>query len=97
MTGTRAGALIVWDVETGEELRRLRGDGDVCFYVTNAAFTPDGSRLLAEYGNVRVLSGAVVQWLHGSLPELSSAALSPDGRRIVLARPYETDLRSKFA
>ncbi len=47
------GELILWDLETGNKVRRLQGHGAV---VVAARFTPDGRSLLASSGDARLLT-----------------------------------------
>src|SRR5262249_12551197 len=87
--------LLLWDVESGRELRRLVGHtGSVCTVV----FTPDGRRAISGSwdSTVRVWdvqSGEEITCLktvthkHGAL--IGDIAVSPDGRLVASAGPHE--------
>jgi eukaryotic-like serine/threonine-protein kinase len=75
----------LWNVDTGQEIRTLRGHGD---RLRTVAFSPDGQRLVA--GSVN--RGAKVwDWRTGQLmfevskpPKISRIAYSADGRRVAV-------------
>jgi tetratricopeptide (TPR) repeat protein len=77
----------VWDAVSGKELARLAGHEDS---VTNAAFSPDGARIVttSKDNTVRIweaTSGRELARLAGHENWVWSAAYSPDGTRIVSA------------
>src|SRR5262249_3251554 len=80
--GHQAGALQVWDLATGMEIRELKDGTDT---VTSVAFSPDG-KLLAS-GNVDrkvrlwdAATGQLVAQMQGHEKLVRAVAFSPDGR-----------------
>lgn len=82
--------LILWDVGTGEPLRRLEGDAG---WITSIAFSPDGQIALSSSTAGTILwDVATGERLHTFEDEPSTAlniAFSPDGRSAYAA--YATD------
>ena len=80
-TSCGGASIRLWDLETGQEVRRLSGGKGVCF-------SPDGKRLLSwGYDDALRLwdveSGKELKRIPTPKPQGSCAALSPDGKRIV--------------
>jgi WD40 repeat protein len=83
----------VWDLESGAELRVLRGHevpahSVPAAWVESVAVAPDGSRVVSggSDGTVRVWdieSGAELMVLRGHEAPVWSVAVAPDGRRVV--------------
>jgi WD40 repeat protein len=83
------GTAILWDAQTGQEVRRLEGQEAVIAF---AHFSPDGQQALVGSGDwlVGTPAGKVVLWdvqtgqiiheLKGHIFYPRSAAFSPDGR-----------------
>jgi WD40 repeat protein len=79
------GTLKVWDLESGAELRTLKGGG-----VLAVAVMPDGRRAIsgAADGTLKVWdleSGAELRTLTGHTDRVSTVAVTPDGRRAISA------------
>jgi WD40 repeat protein/uncharacterized caspase-like protein len=82
LTGTADGVLL-WDVETGKELRSFEGHWTEVWAV---AFSPDGSRVLTggADGTARVWDFKRGKELHRfKTNTVTSVAFSPDGRRVL--------------
>jgi WD40 repeat protein len=85
VTGSYDGIVRVWDNETGQELKRLRGHKDRVWHV---AISPDG-KLAASGGresSVRlwdVRTGREVREFAGHTLGTHGLCFSPDGRRLV--------------
>src|SRR5262249_37083637 len=104
LAATRDGTVILWDVATGKELRRLRGP---FFGGNDLAFTADGKAL-----QLSGIDGAVLRWdvatgkqtagpeqgpLPGGMVTIrgGGAALSPDGK--LLARQHIEPQNAAFS
>jgi WD40 repeat protein len=77
--------LLLWDVESGRELRALDGHTNV---VTSVAFSPDGVHALSGGmdGHLRlweIRSGKELRCLKGHTVGVRGVAISPDGRYAV--------------
>src|SRR5207249_1496929 len=75
--------VLLWDVESGRELRALNGHTDSVHCV---AFSPDGRRALSAEKVLRfwdVESGQQLRCLKGHTHGINSVAFSPDGRHAV--------------
>jgi WD40 repeat protein len=86
-TGGEENTVVLWDVETGRELRRFRGHRGEVYTL---AFIPDGEgRWIAsagEDGTIKVWdahAGELVRTFRGHSGLVSCLAFSPDGRRLV--------------
>jgi WD40 repeat protein len=83
------GSVHLWDAETGDELRPLRGGQSL--WVFCAAFSPDGKRVLAGCmdGSIflwNTASGELVQKLQDPRSlAVATAVISPEGRWLVFA------------
>jgi WD40 repeat protein len=80
------GLLIVWDVETGKELKRMgKGVGSGLIY--RAALSPDGKRALTAGYTDRVVrlwdleKGTEIKKFEGHPGAVLDVAFSPDGKR----------------
>jgi WD40 repeat protein len=79
--------LRVWDLESGQSLRKLEGHS---FGVNGVAITPDGRRAVSASGDktLRVWdleSGQSLRTLEGHSSDVNGVAITPDGRRAVSA------------
>lgn len=97
--------LIVWDVQTGEIVRRFGGDGSGhTDWVWSAAYSPDGAYVLSGSSDRTLIlwdvaTGAVVRRFgtafnaagEGHQDVVSAVAFSPDGAR-VLSGSWDTTL-----
>jgi WD40 repeat protein len=84
------GAIMIWDVATGKQVRRLPGHGAKCI-----AFSPDGQRLATGGTDLTVrvwelASGQEALTLRGHTDYLRTVAFTPDAHRLVSASQDRT-------
>jgi WD40 repeat protein len=90
-TGRREGELILWDAATGQEVRRLRSEGNELHLVTRVAFSPDGKTLASSDGETcklrlwEVATGRLLQTLNSDHNLAESLTFSRDGRLLASA------------
>jgi len=87
--------LQLWDVSTGECVRRFEGHEEE---VTSVAFSPDGRFCVSVSmdGTLRfwnVLTGKCLGTLKGKRKGLTSVAFSPDGRHVLSGNNWDHTLR----
>ncbi|NWF70481.1 MAG: protein kinase [Chloroflexi bacterium] len=83
LSGSRSSEIILWDVATGQEIRRLLGHSD---WVWDVVFSPDGTRALSAAADGTLIlwdvaSGAQVRQFVGHNGTVRCVAFSPDGTR----------------
>jgi len=83
-SGSSDNTVRLWDVATGNELRRLEGHAD---WVWSVAFSPDGKSLASGSSDntVRlwdVAAGKELRRLEGHAASVLSVAFSPDGKSL---------------
>ena len=81
-SGNYDNLVLIWDAETGEQLRQFKGHSD---HVVSVAFSPDGNRIASgSYdGTIRiwnVVSGKQLRSLDPRVGKIYSVAFSPDGK-----------------
>jgi WD40 repeat protein/DNA-binding SARP family transcriptional activator len=78
----QAGVIYLWDLETGEALRRLEGHTDA---VLDLAFTPDGRQAISASRDKTVIhwdleTGEILRRFTAHQDGVPTVAVSPDGR-----------------
>jgi len=94
LTGGDPG-LILWDADTGKELRRCRGHFNL---ITNSILLPDGHHAVSSSHDrtIRVWdleTGQEIDRLVGHPTEVTWLAVSPDGRRLLSSDYKAHELR----
>jgi WD40 repeat protein len=87
LTGGDDGTLVVWNAQSGEEVRRLRGHSSM---IQDAVFFPDGRRILSSSADKtmklwNVEDGRLLRTFRGHSDRVFSVAISPDGQRALSA------------
>lgn len=85
LSASQDNTLILWDIATGEALRRFTGHED---WVWDAAFSPDGTLAASasQDGTLMiwsVASGEALHRLEGHTGVVRSVAFSPDGQQLL--------------
>jgi len=87
LSAGRDGALVLWEVETGKELKRMSHGGGKEVVVNDAAISPDGKRALTAGFGDRVVrlwdleAGKEIKKFEGHPGAVLGVAFSPDGKR----------------
>ena len=81
----------MWDVASGQELRRLTGH---TASITSVVFSPNGTRILSGSEDYTAKlwdaeSAKEILTLDGHQQEISSVAFSPDGGRFALTGSHD--------
>ena len=82
LSGARDGTVYLWDLASGELLKRLEGHTSG---VLDVVFSPSGQRALSgSYDHTAILwdldSGEIIQRLEGHTASVRAVAFGPDGR-----------------
>jgi WD40 repeat protein len=82
ISGDESGLVILWNLDTGEVLRRLEGHTDT---VASLAFTPDGRHAVSASQDKTLIywdleEGEIIRRLTGHIDAVNTVAVSPDGR-----------------
>jgi WD40 repeat protein len=83
VTGGRDGLLRTWDAATGKDIRTL--DAKSGGWFEHLAFSPDGKRLAAPSGRIRVWNletGADLSPTIGHQKNVNSVTVAPDGKTV---------------
>ena len=84
LSGSEDGTLFLWDVSTGERIRRFEGHTGG---INDIAFSPDGSTAVSGSGDQTtilwdVATGQIIRQLTGYSAGVTTVAFSPDGHLI---------------
>ncbi len=79
------GELILWNLETGAEVRRFEGHTG---WVNSVAFSPDGQAALSGSADMTLMlwdvtTGDAIHRFEGHTDAVNSAAFSPDGQTVL--------------
>jgi WD40 repeat protein/DNA-binding SARP family transcriptional activator len=82
LSGDESGVIYLWDLDTGEALRRLEGHTDI---VASLEFTPDGRHAVSASQDETLIywdleRGEIIHRLSGHGDGVNTVAISPDGR-----------------
>jgi WD40 repeat protein len=87
------GMVTIWSAETGRKLGQIRGDG---FYLGEARFSPDGSKLVVLDATLQrfyiydASTGARLRTVNAPAIRFAGVAFSPDGSRIATVADDQT-------
>ena len=84
LSGDADGVIFLWNLETGEPLRRLEGHTD---RVDSLAFTPDGRQAVSASQDKTLIhwdleTGQVIRQMSGHESGINTVAVSPDGLQV---------------
>ena len=91
-TANNSSAITIWDSQTGEIRRELRGHNRLVSYL---AFSPDGAKLASASWDSTVVvwdlaDSRAMTRLQGHMRSVLSVAFSPDGRRLATSSEDQT-------
>ena len=94
-TTSNSGEVIVWDVASGRELRRLAPPAET--RSNSVAFSPDGRRLYIGHGDGRICFhdlelGELVRTVFAHISIVGSIEVSRDGRRLLISGWYDGEV-----
>jgi WD40 repeat protein len=94
LAGGDDGTLVVWDAQSGEEVRRIQGHSSM---IQDAIFSPDGRRILSSSADKtmkfwNVDDGSLVRTFRGHSDRVFSVAISPDGKH-ALSSSFDGTIR----
>lgn len=95
ISGAWDGQLILWDVDSGEEIRRYTTADDLNY--TNVIFTPDGTQFVSSATNGTIIlwdveTGEEVRRFEGHTRDVDGIDISPDGT-ILASGSYDLTIR----
>jgi len=80
----------VWDIDTGEEINRLKHTD----YINSVAITPDGTKLVSGSGYEiqiwNIDTGVEINNLEGHTGHINSIVITPDGRKVISGSTDDT-------
>ena len=109
LVGFGDGTIILWDIETRQEIRRLPGHSDV---VRDVSFSPDGSTAVSggfvgSSEDAITNPGELILWdldqgqeirrFSGHPSGVQEAVFTPDGRKILAASGFFVDFQNEFS
>jgi len=97
-SGSLDNTVKIWDAVTGSEIRTIKGEGGIMGF--SVTFSPDSKHILVygygyKDGSIKtydIVSGIEIKSLSGHKYEVASAAISPDGKKIISSDAESTKL-----
>jgi WD40 repeat protein len=90
VSGSQDNTLRIWDLETGQCLRTMKGHGSgyQCMGMTRPSMTPDGRRVVSGHVDHALRlwdleTGQCLRTMKGHADDIRSVSMTPDGRRAV--------------
>jgi WD40 repeat protein/type II secretory pathway predicted ATPase ExeA len=93
----KVGAIILWDLETGEEVRRFRRGHASTTAINHLTFSPDGASLLTSGDDQQIVlwdvaTGEVLRKYEGHDNRVNTVEFSPDGS-LIASTSWDTSVR----